>query len=82
MQTRSMIVMGVVFVVLLLLSSMLYVVKETERAVVLRFGKLANADVSPGLQMHRATLCGHGRIRFPIRRFHRVRPIAAIEPRC
>jgi membrane protease subunit HflC len=36
---------------LLLLSSSVYVVKETERAVVLRFGKMADADVEPGLRL-------------------------------
>ena len=51
MQTRTIVVAALVFVALLVLSSMLYVVKETERAVVLRFGKLANADVSPGLHI-------------------------------
>lgn len=37
--------------VLLLISSSVYVVKETERAVVLRFGKLAHTDVQPGLHI-------------------------------
>jgi membrane protease subunit HflC len=41
-------VLGAVLV-LMVLSGSVYVVKETERAVVLRFGKLANADVEPGL---------------------------------
>ncbi len=36
-------------VALMALSGSIYVVKETERAVVLRFGKLANADVEPGI---------------------------------
>jgi membrane protease subunit HflC len=36
---------------LLLLSSSVYVVKETERAVVLRFGKMANAEIEPGLHL-------------------------------
>lgn len=43
-------VLGAVLV-LMLLSSSVYVVNETERAVVLRFGKLANADVEPGLHI-------------------------------
>ena len=36
-------------VLVLLLSNMIYVVKETERAVKLRFGEFANADIEPGL---------------------------------
>jgi membrane protease subunit HflC len=51
MQARSMVVTACLFIALVLFSSMLFVVKETERAVVLRFGKLANADVSPGLHV-------------------------------
>ncbi len=43
-------VLGAVLV-LMVLSGSVYVVKETERAVVLRFGKLANADVEPGLHV-------------------------------
>lgn len=39
----------VVLVALLALSSTLVVIKETERAVKLRFGKLVNADLEPGL---------------------------------
>ena len=37
--------------VLMVLSGSVYVVNETERAVVLRFGKLANPDVEPGLHV-------------------------------
>lgn len=43
-------VLGAVLV-LMVLSGSVYVVNETERAVVLRFGKLANADVEPGLHI-------------------------------
>lgn len=42
------IVIGVV-VVLLLLGNSVYIVKETERAVLLRFGEVINPDVSVGL---------------------------------
>lgn len=38
-----------VMVALLLLSSSLYIVKETERAVLLRFGEVVNPDLSIGL---------------------------------
>jgi membrane protease subunit HflC len=38
-------------VALMVISGSVYVVKETERAVVLRFGKLANADVRPGIHV-------------------------------
>ena len=35
--------------VVLLLSNSLFVVKETERAVLLRFGEVVDPDVTPGL---------------------------------
>jgi membrane protease subunit HflC len=38
-----------VFILLLGASSTLYVVKETERAVLLKFGEVVNPDVQPGL---------------------------------
>ncbi|MEX2131789.1 MAG: protease modulator HflC [Pseudohongiellaceae bacterium] len=40
---------GVLFVILIVAGNTLFVVKETERAVMLRFGELVNADVAPGL---------------------------------
>lgn len=36
---------------LVLLVSSIFVVKETERAVVLRFGKLIDTDTAPGLHV-------------------------------
>jgi len=41
----------VLAIVLIFASSSLYVVQETERAVKLRFGRLVNADIAPGLHV-------------------------------
>lgn len=49
MSGRNLIFVLGALVALMGLSGSIYVVKETERAVVLRFGKLANADVEPGI---------------------------------
>lgn len=49
MSPRTMLVLTVLALAAMTLSSSIYVVKEIERAVVLRFGKLQNADVEPGL---------------------------------
>ncbi len=51
MSGRNLAIVLVALVALMALSGSIYVVKETERAVVLRFGKLANADVEPGLHV-------------------------------
>ena len=40
---------GLLFLAVFIAGNTLYVVKETERAVLLRFGELMNADVQPGL---------------------------------
>ena len=42
---------GVLFISVFLLSNTLFVVKETERAVMLQFGELVNADIQPGLHV-------------------------------
>jgi membrane protease subunit HflC len=49
MQAKAMAALVAVFILLLGASSTLYVVKETERAVLLKFGQVANPDVQPGL---------------------------------
>ncbi|MEQ8955241.1 MAG: protease modulator HflC [Gammaproteobacteria bacterium] len=46
---KNFIVVGLIFFVVLLASNTLFVVKETERAVMLQFGELVNADIQPGL---------------------------------
>ncbi|SVD43294.1 uncharacterized protein METZ01_LOCUS396148, partial [marine metagenome] len=38
-----------VFFVVIIVSNTLFVIKETERAVMLRFGQVVNADIEPGL---------------------------------
>lgn len=51
MSNRSLIVLFAVFAGFLLLNGSLYVVKETERAVLLQFGEVIKADVPPGLHV-------------------------------
>jgi len=51
MTTRSTSMLIVLAIVLIFASSSLYVVQETERAVKLRFGRLVNADIAPGLHV-------------------------------
>ena len=49
MQAKSMVAILAVFVMLLVLSSTLFVVQETERAVMLKFGEVVDPDIKPGL---------------------------------
>ncbi|WP_067865947.1 protease modulator HflC [Neptuniibacter marinus] len=49
MQSKSMVGLALLAVVVLLAQSSLYIVKETERAVLLKFGEVSEADVAPGL---------------------------------
>ncbi len=44
-------VLGLAVLLLILAANSLFVVRETERAVMLRFGELVNADISPGLHV-------------------------------
>ena len=46
---KNIISVGVLFLVVFLAGNTLFVIKETERAVMLRFGQLVNADIEPGL---------------------------------
>jgi membrane protease subunit HflC len=48
---RNMIVLVAVALALLLANSSLYVIKQTERGVLLRFGEVVNADLQPGLHV-------------------------------
>ncbi len=49
MNLRNLIVVVIALVALMLLTQSLYIVEQTERAVLLRFGAVAKADVPPGL---------------------------------
>ena len=49
MQPKSLFLIIVFGVLILIGQSTLYIVKETERAVLLKFGEVAEADVKPGL---------------------------------
>jgi modulator of FtsH protease HflC len=49
MQTKLTVLIAAFITILLVLNGSLYVVKETERAVKLRFGEVVEADVEPGL---------------------------------
>jgi membrane protease subunit HflC len=49
MQSKSLVALIIFAVIVLIGQSSLYIVKETERAVLLKFGEVAEADVAPGL---------------------------------
>lgn len=49
MANRSFWIMGLVLLVVWLASGSLYIVLQTERAVLLKFGEVVNSDVPPGL---------------------------------
>ncbi|MEM6581111.1 MAG: protease modulator HflC [Pseudomonadota bacterium] len=51
MSGRSVILLIFVAVVVLLLANSLYVIKQTERGVLLRFGEVVNPDLQPGLHI-------------------------------
>ena len=46
---RNFFSVGFLFILLVIVGNTLFVVKETERAVMWRFGQLVNADIEPGL---------------------------------
>jgi len=48
---KNFVLIGIVFLLLLVAGNTLYVVKETERAVLLQFRELVNGDVQPGLHL-------------------------------
>jgi membrane protease subunit HflC len=48
---KNFFVVGLLALVVLLAANSLFVVKETERAVMLQFGELVNADIEPGLHV-------------------------------
>jgi len=48
---KNMIVIGVIVAVVLVTANTLFVVKETERAVLLQFGELVQPDLEPGLHI-------------------------------
>ena len=48
---KNILTVGFLFISVFLLSNTLFVVKETERAVMLQFGELVNADIQPGLHV-------------------------------
>ena len=49
MSSRNMTLMIVAVLVLFIASNSLYVIKETERGVLLKFGEVVNPDIQPGL---------------------------------
>ena len=48
---KNLLIVGFLFISVFLISNTLFVVKETERAVMLQFGELVNADIQPGLHV-------------------------------
>ena len=51
MATRTLVTLIGLFVALILASSTLFVVKETERAIMLQFGEVVQFDIQPGLHV-------------------------------
>ena len=51
MSTRNLVVIVIAVIALFLISDSVYMVKETERAVKLRFGAMADIDIPPGLHL-------------------------------
>jgi membrane protease subunit HflC len=51
MSNRNIAIIVALFAVVFLASNSLFVVKETERAVMLKFGRVVNADLLPGLHV-------------------------------
>jgi len=48
---RNFILAGLVFIVVVLASNSLFVIKETEKAVMLQFGELVSESIAPGLHL-------------------------------
>ena len=48
---KNFVVIGTLFLFVLIAGNSLFVVKETERAVMLRFGEVVNSDIAPGLHV-------------------------------
>lgn len=51
MKANSVVILIAALVAVFLISESVYIVKETERAVKLRFGEIVNADIQPGLHI-------------------------------
>ncbi|MFT5483149.1 MAG: membrane protease subunit HflC [Halieaceae bacterium] len=51
MNLKSPLTLAVTALIVFLVTNSLYIVKETERAVLLRFGEIVNADIKPGLHV-------------------------------
>lgn len=48
---KNFIAVGLIFLIVVIAGNSLFVVKETERAVMLQFGELVNEDIQPGLHV-------------------------------
>jgi len=48
---KTFILVGLVFLVLVIGGNSLFVVKQTERAVMLQFGEIVQADIQPGIHV-------------------------------
>ena len=51
MSGRNVVIIFIVLGLLLIASNSLYVIKETERGILLRFGEVVNPDIKPGLHV-------------------------------
>lgn len=48
---KNFLVVGTIFLLIIVAGNSLFVIRETERAVMLQFGELVNDDISPGLHV-------------------------------
>ena len=48
---KNIVLLAIVLVGVLVASNSLFVVKETERAVMLQFGEIVDNDIAPGLHL-------------------------------
>jgi len=48
---KNFLVVGTLFIAVVIVSNTLFIVRETERAVLLQFGELVNSDITPGLHV-------------------------------
>ena len=51
MSFRTLVMLALVIITVAIVSDSVYTVKETERAIKLRFGAVTEADVPPGLHL-------------------------------
>ena len=79
MPGRNMILLVVAALVLLLANSSLYVIKQTERGVLLRFGEVVKPDLQPGLHVKIPFVNTRAQVRRPAH-YRGLDPRALLHP--